>query len=336
MSIFSFVKTILILSLISTFATANEPSLSLKEASYFDTDSDGYVDQIEIQFILSATAQTSTVDFDEVSALLQLPPERYFTVLSYNYNDNVTLLVDVLENTSYANTAVMEYDIISSMPGIMSNGLILAESSIAIQDKMAPIAVEAVVVDSLNESSEDYLHVEFSEELHTSFSDNSEYINLKKSTETIPMDLQYDSAEELKYRFLITNGSQITQGDSLNIKEGTIVDLMGNVQMNRENQFSPVEILTIEKAVAVSDQFSSVHDGFTTHYNQSTEAIEISPLWDNGEVKIYGLNGKIVFKQQIKEGMSRIDLSTTLSNSIYFLEFSIGNESFTRKIAVRN
>lgn len=333
---FSIVKSFLILSLTAGLSIAAEPSLFLKDASYFDRDSDGYVDQIEIGFQLSPTATSSTIDYDELTALLILPPERYFTILSYSY-ENLSLILDVQEHTSYQNTAVMEYDTIRTMAGVLSSGNSIGESIAAVQDKMAPVVAEAVLFDSLKSGAEDYFLVKFSEEI-THAEGNGEYFNLKKQFENYPMELQYQNSEELAVRFKIIsedNVSSVAQGDSLNIKEGTLSDLVGNIQMHPGNRTAAIDIVSIDEA-AVEPHIKSVHNGFAAHYNRYTGIIEISSLWADGEVSIYGPSGKLIAKQQLHRGSSQINLSEELSNAVYFLEFSVGSELFTRKIAVRN
>ncbi|MBD3392315.1 MAG: hypothetical protein GF418_09625, partial [Chitinivibrionales bacterium] len=136
-------------------------TLSLSAAYYFDRNADGFIDSIQVNMNVDLTA----ADLGAIEDFVKLPSSRSFgsDVRYVSAGGGFAILVS--ETGDEPRTGVDAQDKLRLTSGVMDHGGLVNASEKQIQDRMAPVIVEAIVV--LGDSLGDTLKVRFSEPVAT-------------------------------------------------------------------------------------------------------------------------------------------------------------------------
>lgn len=213
-------------------------SISLLNATYFDSDANGFIDSI----FIALQGTVNTADLDELFDLIVLPSRRGFQLQRSNsrtVNGGVALIVK--ENgSSGPRTAVDSTDMISINTGLLpTSGRVEAGNVIAI-DSVAPVIINAAVVDHEVDSIDDTLRVKFSEPM-AAINGNQpfRFLFLRNGSTYIPvLSFRNSAANNTEFIFTVQSlsGGTFHGGDSIWINTTAgVKDQPHNIQDNPDN-----------------------------------------------------------------------------------------------------
>ena len=210
-------------------------TLEMGAAFYYDRNADGYIDSI---YVSVSGGTLSAADVNELKNWATLPPGRGFFNARYQAEaGGFSILAD--ENKGNPpNTGIGSGDVIKITGGQLTNGGLVVDAEVTVQDKMAPVIVSATleIGDSVGA---DRLVIEFSEPVTPiTF---AEPFNFKARDGAVyHVSLQALASEGVKYTFRVVSVSGVDRqnaGDSLWINvDGNVLDLKGNKQDNPANR----------------------------------------------------------------------------------------------------
>jgi len=207
-----------------------------QEATYFDNDANGMIDQIEIALDASnAFFENSSTEF---LTAITLSEERVFSIDSSYFEPGV-LVLSVTEGSSEPNTAVEVADIVRFSEGTAGGGTFITDYTLEVIDSMAPVIMPngAMYHDSLGGT--DLVDILFSEPVIVS-SSVGESIRFYDGEEPYQMFLKMISEEGNRCTFTVEEGirPESEELDSVQINSdflGLIQDLNGLAQVSPEN-----------------------------------------------------------------------------------------------------
>lgn len=241
-----------------------DKAMRLGDAAYFDRDANGFVDSLVIEI------RGSSLDASDANALtkkLVLPTHRDLSVTANSYkNGELQLLVN--ERSGTVRTFTDERDTVALKDTFFLAGsdAFLIPSTIRVDDRIAPIVMEASVLDSAKEGSRDELTVILSEELKSISTD--EPFSFYSGTDSYEVKLSLINENGTEYLFEIesvSGQSSIIQGDSLHFNGAiNMSDEKNNTQNNGNNIKRKIDVTVIEEGIKITGAvyFDTNADGF--------------------------------------------------------------------------
>lgn len=230
--------------------------LQITKAENIDNDGNGKIDEI----LLTLNQEIEGADLSELSNKLDLESRRSYTPFTATLvNGKISLTLE--EESSDIFTGLFDGESVTLTGDIvLTDTTTLRANSVSVTDGVAPVAIEAVLADSVKAGSEDYLTVTFSEDIKDQFIPKP--FTFFSGDKNASMNKVSLSGREAK--FLITE-NPFTPGDydSLNIKadENGISDPADNVQTKEKNRKIPLKLLRIAEELAVTELFYRDSDG---------------------------------------------------------------------------
>lgn len=230
-----------------------EEGILMMDAVYRDTDANGRIDEIFVEFYGEFIKENS----DEIFDAITLPEWRKFSVQSHSY-DKGGLLIKVRQDIDEAeiNTAVTSADIVEIKEKITTKSdMEILTSVVTIKDAMAPVIMTASVVDSIESSARDELTISFSEEVKD-IDDTKAFRFYKKGSSALyEVAVDQLQLEGDKAVFSILDKEIISDGDSVNISwdvSEPVSDLAGNAQENRDNIKREINLKIAKNEIALT------------------------------------------------------------------------------------
>lgn len=236
-----------------------EEGIKITEAAYFDANADGYIDSL---FIV-VYGEYVNENLDAIINAITLPDDRKFEVKSYSYNNGgISLLVNQPISEDVINTAVSSSDILKvKKTTLPNNEMILLESDVLIEDKMAPVIMSASVLDSAKDGAQDFLTVSFSESVKK-INESSPFVFYIASTSSeYSCNLSALSGDGVVATFTVNSvsgTSKISSGDSININWNVstpVHDVLSetNYQDNSLNRKVEILVTTVADGIVPLD-----------------------------------------------------------------------------------
>jgi hypothetical protein len=129
--------------------------LFVRNAAYFDKNSDGYIDMIEIQFNTSDINE----NIEKIVDLLQFSDYRKVTIDKYRLTGNLLSIYCMEKRNGTPETFVTVRDKIIVHDDILDNGTFVKRGIIIVADSMAPVIVDATIKSCIVDS----VYITFSE-----------------------------------------------------------------------------------------------------------------------------------------------------------------------------
>lgn len=223
--------------------------------AYFDNSADGHVDSI---FLAVSPEKRIETALDEIVNALTLPGFRSFKINSKRVTSG-GIALSVSEERAEITTYIVDgEDILTVSETSLSPTAALLESSFTFDDSVAPVVVNASLVDSVKAGSLDLLTVELSEEPREVTENNP--FKLYKMPGDTPYDaklsLENSNGRTVTFRVEEVNGeSAISHGDSLRINWETkgVRDGANNVQDNSNNARCLISVQKIEEGIIMQE-----------------------------------------------------------------------------------
>lgn len=225
----------------------------IKESYYYDRDADGFVDSITV----SVDGGDLSKDLTTIVSALELPSFRNFSIQKSSYSGSQIALLVEEKRTSFQ-TYVSDKDSLRvNSDEELPSGYTLLSCAVSLQDRVAPVVMKALVVDSVKNGAQDFITVTFSEDVKNSFASIPFQLYEKTSNDPYEVTLSVDTYNnnEATFKILdITGTTTITHGDSLHIhwnNDPIVSDLVssGNSQSNQRNRKCAIDVITIEEDI---------------------------------------------------------------------------------------
>lgn len=311
--------------IIITTATAQESPL-FTSAAFFDENADGFVDKLTINYTYTGI---ETFSAQELMYYLVFPSKRNLIIEDFEI-DAEQLTLHVTENSVSMNTAVTEADTLSIVEGVTANGILLYNTTLAIEDSMAPVLTRAAYFDRSN-STPDIFKAWFSEPVEEPILSGKPFQFFSNYT-NYSMYLTPVSTEqhEVEYEVGLSEAVPVT-GDSVNIApaSGVISDLYGNRQMNVENRSVAFQVI---QPVAIAGSPQKENHFFSLIGNRT---ISLQQSLGGGETELYTVAGKRIFRTRFTEHQRSVVLPSTLSPGTYILSITTKTAVVKQKITLR-
>ncbi len=230
----------------------------LEQGIYFDNNADGHVDSLYIKFADVAEEEIQN-NLDEIMNEIELPAFRDFSNLKYEYAD-MGIAVSLKENAPEIHTYITDEDkLVVPNPLYLASGALLAKKSVDIIDSMAPVIMQASLIDSLSVSSHDELTVVFSESVGTVTDKRPFRFYCTGADKTYNADLSVISQNDETGVFEVESVDgidKIVDGDSIRINwelsGDNIYDAAGNNQDNPRNIRREIAVTVIKDMIRVT------------------------------------------------------------------------------------
>lgn len=253
---------------------------TVSDVIYHDSRGDGQVDQIFVKI-----SGDSLVDqLTELGSKIAFPSERDFNITAVAIqNDGIRLTVD---ERGPVTTAVHSYDMAK-----MNDTLTLSDLSLVvpfelkIRDSIAPVLLEASLVDSIKAGAEDLLTVKYSEDIEDIFA-ASPLTFFDNGSNASGADLEKRSFNGTEATFLVLNNLSLADKEFVNISLNSPAckDRAGIEQKNDQNVKVPLKVTTVADGLQISRAENLDNDGngkidqILLTLNQSIEGADLSQL----------------------------------------------------------
>lgn len=234
--------------------------ISFSAASYFDRNADGFIDSI----LINTSGPLREANLDAVLSLISLPEYRNFTIVNRFLVENSLILL-VNENRDEPNTAVTPADTIKVTQGVIQGRVLVLETSIKVQDRVAPVILWAHL--DAHDVGEDSILIRFSEPV-TAINHQQPFRFLRPGVDEYEVILRavfQDNVGRYTAEVISVQLDSIMLGDSVWINTGASVsDLVSNVQRNPFNRRVPLTINLLDFPVMLTQAayFDLNRDGF--------------------------------------------------------------------------
>jgi hypothetical protein len=223
--------------------------LGLKDVIYFDNDANGRIDSIFVGIF--GEYDFTNNDLAKLGDKVNLPEHRKFIIKKVNPLSNGFSLTVSQEDSAIINTAVTDEDILIFKNNVEldKNGK-LFKSSVPITDSVAPVIMNAKLVDYMKPGKEDQLTITFSESIDSITTKEPFLFYSAVEDKVFKATLSTLSRDGETAVFAVTSLSdnmiRISSDDVINIeKDGKVFDLAGNQQDNPDNIRREIDIEVI-------------------------------------------------------------------------------------------
>lgn len=265
-----------------------EDNLYLTSCTYYDDDANGLVDRVA----LTLNYEIDNGILNEIVNRLNFENSRDFNIESSNINEDVITLI-VAENSDNFSTST-EGEIVSIDDSLkISDELILIAANVSVIDSMAPVIIEAQLVDSViteTKGKETYISLKGDDYLSVTFSEDiSEIVN--RDPFVFHNNGNYDASVELLElkgdiaEFRMIDKNIIEDGDSVSISFSnvdSVSEMNSIVQKNINNRRCPIQITVVEAESFVPAEIEFILKTTVLEYDKY---IEMPGDWSTEEGK---------------------------------------------------